>query len=296
MPNCGFCVCGFCAVHPPLRCALAHPIPAQSDKSRPVPSYDVAPGTSAAPAVRAAAPPPAAPAPAVGAGYGAPIPAPAPAPAPAVPTTGHGTAPPPPPAAPVAGAGGANTSGDATGGGGAGGAGGAAQSRLPLIPWSSLSVPEGAAPSSLGEGSFGVVVPMLLDKTVPVAVKRNGTQCRDTDAIENERVINGRLLVGGGRWALGGGRCAVCAFAGCGMRGVCVCACACVFVHMRACSRVSHYVPRFMRCADVRPHTPQPPTTVHRDIAAAPPQARHPHVRHLCGRPGRRRAPGHGPV
>ncbi len=70
------------------------------------------------------------------------------------------------------------------------------QSRLPLIPWSALSFPEGGV-GSLGEGSFGVVVPMLLDKTVPVAVKRNGTQCTDTEAIENERVINGRLLVGG---------------------------------------------------------------------------------------------------
>ncbi len=69
-----------------------------------------------------------------------------------------------------------------------------------------MSFPEGGASGSLGEGSFGVVVRMLLEKTVPVAVKRNGAHCRDSEAIENERVINGRLLVGGmsaiGRLAL----------------------------------------------------------------------------------------------
>jgi hypothetical protein len=37
---------------------------------------------------------------------------------------------------------------------------------------------------------------MVYDRTVPVAVKRNGKQCQDAESIENERVIYGKLLVG----------------------------------------------------------------------------------------------------
>jgi hypothetical protein len=57
---------------------------------------------------------------------------------------------------------------------------------LPVIPFEDLSPVQGG--EALGAGAFGTVQEMLWRGT-PVAVKLNGVQCTDTDAIVNEQTL-----------------------------------------------------------------------------------------------------------